>query len=134
VNLEFATNTEPAVTKLHDPDASSEPAMKQASAKKWIYLGLLGTVGLVVVSQIHWPTPQEAARERCMGTYDPRDWDVVESLSNPRSAVIEALPCNDQHAALNHLAHLATDRRDRWLDDQAHARHYSPLPSDTPEK
>ena len=68
-----------------------------------------------------------------MGTYGLRDWDVVESLSNPKAAVLEALPCNDQHAALNRLAHLATDRRDKWLDDQGHALHYSPLPSDTPE-
>src|SRR5579862_3766379 len=97
------------------PIVSNEPAMKQASAKKSIYLGLLGTMGRVVVSQIHWPTPEEAARERCMGTYDLRDWYVVESLSNPRSALIEAPPCKDQHAALNHLAHLATDRRDKWL-------------------
>jgi hypothetical protein len=92
------------------------------------YLSLLATLGLLEASRIHWPTPQEAARERCMGTYGLRDWDVVESLSNARSAVIEALPCCDQHAALNHLAHIPTDRRDKWLDDQAHAPHYSHLP------
>jgi hypothetical protein len=108
--------------------ASNERAVKLASPRKWLYLSLLATVGWAVVSQTHWPTTKEATQERCMGTYGLRDWDVVESLSNTRSAVIETLPCYDQHAALNRLAHMPTDRRDKWLDDQGHSPHFSPLP------
>jgi hypothetical protein len=108
--------------------------MKLVPPRKWLYLGFLATAGLALVSKTHWPTPQEAARERCMSTYGPHDWDVLESLSNTDAAVIEALPCHDQHAALNRLAHIPMDRRDKWLDDQAHSLHYSPLPSGTTAK
>jgi hypothetical protein len=105
--------------------------MRGSSPKRWFYLGLVATITLVVVSQMRWPTLEEAAQERCISTYGQRDWDVAESLSWSPSSAIKELSCYDQHATLNQLANIPSNQRNDWLDRLMKMRHQSPLSSNT---
>jgi|SRR5580692_273904 hypothetical protein len=108
--------------------------MKGSSPRRWFYPGLVATLALVLVSQMRWPTPEQAAQERCISTYGQRDWDVAESLSWSLSSAIQELSCNDQHATLNQLANLPSNERNDWLDRLMKMRHESPLSSNTTKK
>ena len=62
---------------------------------------------------------KDAAKQDCMKSYGPLDFDVVTSLSWTNSSALENIPsCDAQHDILRQLADVPKADRDEWLDRQ----------------
>lgn len=103
--------------------------VEEKDSKRWPWILLVCVMDLFGLTHILGSIREEAAEDKCMDTYGPLDWDVLESLSLTMSSAIKKIPCSEQHAMLDNVANIPKAEREEWLarmiqehQRQAHAQ------------